>query len=166
MEPYLKNITDGLSTVSSMSDEIAQNTIASVDLTIAISSFNSSGNLKNFTFMSILFQPVAIGTGWYGMNWSNMPELEFENGYYLFAGLVWAVAIIIFAKFYLVDVWDSIQTWCYSKPSRRGGETDEDGVLPWVAMPRTFAGSATGLVSEGGSVLHMLEDPVKPFIES
>jgi hypothetical protein len=34
MEPYLKNITDGLSTVSSMSDEIAHNTIASVDLTM------------------------------------------------------------------------------------------------------------------------------------
>jgi hypothetical protein len=110
--------------------------------------------------MSILFQPVAIGTGWYGMNWSNMPELESENGYYLFAGLVWAVAIIIFSKFYLAGVWYSIQGWLHAKKPAVKSDGDDGGVLPWAVVPRSFFLRANSLLSIGKQSSCL---PVKPL---
>ncbi|CUG89024.1 CorA metal ion transporter, putative [Bodo saltans] len=84
-----------------MSDEIAHNALASIDLIIALSEFNSNTNMKTFTYMTILLQPVTVATSWYGMNWGNMPELEYENSYFYFTGITWFVSFAVFAYFTL-----------------------------------------------------------------
>ncbi|CUI14912.1 CorA metal ion transporter, putative [Bodo saltans] len=104
LEDVARTLGDGLATVSSMTDELASNALGSMDLTIALSEFKSNSNLKNFTYMSILIQPISLGTGWYGMNWGNMPELEFENGYFIFTGAIILFALLIFTKFVLQDI--------------------------------------------------------------
>ena len=35
----------------------------------------------HFTIISLIFQPLTMITGWYGMNFKNMRELEWEYGY-------------------------------------------------------------------------------------
>jgi Mg2+ and Co2+ transporter CorA len=104
LEDVARTLGDGLATVSSMTDELASNALGSMDLTIALSEFKSNSNLKNFTYMSILIQPISLGTGWYGMNFANMPELEYVNSYFAFAGIIIGSALVIFTYFVLREI--------------------------------------------------------------
>ena len=48
------------------------------------------------TVVASIFVPITTITGWYGMNFSNMPELDWEYGY---ASVIVLCAIIIAAEF-------------------------------------------------------------------
>ena len=37
--------------------------------------------MKLFTMVTIIFQPLTLIVGWYGMNFKNMPELGWRFGY-------------------------------------------------------------------------------------
>ena len=37
--------------------------------------------MKLLTIVTTVFMPLSLITGWYGMNFANMPELEWEYGY-------------------------------------------------------------------------------------
>lgn len=50
-------------------------------------------NMRFLTVISTIFYPLTLITGWYGMNFKNMPELA--NGYPFVIGLSIAVVIII-----------------------------------------------------------------------
>lgn len=53
--------------------------------------------MRAFTIVTVLFLPLTLITGWFGMNFVNMPELQSEWGYpviiaasiLLVAGLLW-----------------------------------------------------------------------------
>ena len=47
--------------------------------------------MRLFTVVSTIFLPLTVLTGWYGMNFRNMPELSWQNGYLL----IFATAAII-----------------------------------------------------------------------
>ena len=47
--------------------------------------------MKIFTILTAIFMPLTLITGWYGMNFVNMPELRSEIGY----PIVCTVAILI-----------------------------------------------------------------------
>ena len=40
------------------------------------------------TIVTTMFFPLTLITGWYGMNFSNMPELASKYGYYVLIGIV------------------------------------------------------------------------------
>ncbi|GMF58502.1 unnamed protein product [Phytophthora fragariaefolia] len=52
--------------------------------------------------VAAIFLPAQFLTGLYGMNFTNMPELEYHNGYYIWWGVVLfiALATISYFKFY------------------------------------------------------------------
>lgn len=108
MRPFIRTLADGLSTVESMSEEVQSNALSSIDLTIAISEFKGSFNMKIFTYMTILLQPITVATSWYGMNWTVMPELEEPIGYYIFIGISWGVAILLF---FVIVFGPDLLTW-------------------------------------------------------
>ena len=37
--------------------------------------------MQLLTIVTTVFMPLSLITGWYGMNFANMPELEWEYGY-------------------------------------------------------------------------------------
>jgi magnesium transporter len=47
---------------------------------------------------AILFAPTLVGTV-YGMNFTNMPELDWHLGYPFAIGLMLAVSVVLFAVF-------------------------------------------------------------------
>lgn len=56
-------------------------------------------NMEFLTVISTIFFPLTLITGWYGMNFENMPELE--NGYpgvILLSIIVIIVCILFFKK--------------------------------------------------------------------
>lgn len=48
--------------------------------------------MKVLTIIATIFIPLTFVVGVYGMNFDNMPELHYENGYYV----VWSAMILIF----------------------------------------------------------------------
>jgi magnesium transporter len=64
-------------------------------LDIYLSSISNHMNqvMKVLTIIATIFMPLSFIAGWYGMNFKNMPELEWRWGYPLvFLGVV-AVAL-------------------------------------------------------------------------
>lgn len=52
--------------------------------------------MQVLTVVTAIFLPLSLLTSWYGMNFSHMPELKWDNGYFFFIGLcVLVVAIEI-----------------------------------------------------------------------
>ncbi|NCB05572.1 MAG: magnesium transporter, partial [Clostridia bacterium] len=43
--------------------------------------FNINNTMKVFTVVTAVFLPLSLVTGWYGMNFVNMPELQWQYGY-------------------------------------------------------------------------------------
>jgi len=56
--------------------------------------------LAVLTIFSAVFLPITLMAGIWGMNWSNMPELERENGYYFALAAMFSVAIMMITTFY------------------------------------------------------------------
>lgn len=55
--------------------------------------------MKLFTVVTTIFLPLTLIVGWYGMNFSNMPELNWEYGYIAVIGLSLIVIIGCFYYF-------------------------------------------------------------------
>ena len=57
--------------------------------------------MKVLTVVSVIFMPLTFIVGIYGMNFTNMPELSFVNGYFivLFVMLILAVSMILYFKY-------------------------------------------------------------------
>lgn len=55
--------------------------------------------MKVLTVMASIFIPLTFIVGIYGMNFDNMPELHWQNGYYMVWGLMIAVFILMLIYF-------------------------------------------------------------------
>lgn len=74
------------------------------NLSDAIISYTSSklnDNLQMLTVVSFIFLPLSFLTGWYGMNFKYMPELELDYGYFYFIIIV--VMLTLGLIFYFRD---------------------------------------------------------------
>ena len=47
--------------------------------------------MQFLTIVTTVFMPLTLITGWYGMNFSKMPELDWEYGY----GVVIILAVVL-----------------------------------------------------------------------
>lgn len=93
-------------TVSDRADRLMNRTVHLIDYMSQIrDSYNQkvseaqNKNMEFLTIVSTIFFPLTLITGWYGMNFENMPELK--NGYphvIVFSLLVVAVIIFVFKK--------------------------------------------------------------------
>lgn len=62
-------------------------------------SYEQNRIMKVFTAVTTIFMPLTLVAGWYGMNFRNMPELEWRYGY-LFAAVLSIAVIIICIIFF------------------------------------------------------------------
>lgn len=51
--------------------------------------------MKTLTVFSVIFIPLTFLAGIYGMNFTNIPELEFKYGYYILIGIMLFITMII-----------------------------------------------------------------------
>ena len=49
--------------------------------------------MKTLTVVSAIFIPLTFIVGVYGMNFKYMPELEYQNGYYIVVGVMFLLVI-------------------------------------------------------------------------
>ena len=64
-----------------------------LDIHLSLVGFRTNELMKNLTKVSLLFTPLTFISGFYGMNFQNMPELAMENSYFVCVGGMVAVAI-------------------------------------------------------------------------
>ena len=103
---YLRDVQDHALRIVEQADAFRQllQNIMSVNLTLETKALSEVSNAQNeevkkiSAWAAILFAPTLVGTV-YGMNFKNMPELEWSAGYPMALGLMLAVSITLYLIF-------------------------------------------------------------------
>ena len=78
---YFKIFTDKSQRLSNNTQLLCDNLIHLREALDATLNYNLNNTMKLFTIVTIIFQPLTLIVGWYGMNFTNMPELAWKFGY-------------------------------------------------------------------------------------
>ncbi len=70
------------------------------NLYFAVQGQNMNETMKLLTVISAIFIPLTFIVGVYGMNFDVMPELRWENGYFIIWGIMLLLTIILIAVFW------------------------------------------------------------------
>ena len=66
---------------------------------ISVSSHRLNQIMKVLTVVTVVFLPLALLVGIYGMNFEYIPELKFANGYFILLGVMAAIAVSLLLLF-------------------------------------------------------------------
>jgi len=66
---------------------------------ISLSSHKLNGIMKVLTIATVIFMPLTLLAGIYGMNFRHMPELEMHYGYFMVLGVMVLLAMALMAVF-------------------------------------------------------------------
>lgn len=97
---FIRDLYDHTSKVIENIEVLRDMTSGLLDLYMNTTSNRMNEIMKVLTIMSAIFIPVTFIAGLYGMNFVNMPELAYKNGYFLVLGIMLIVLIgmLIFLK--------------------------------------------------------------------
>jgi magnesium transporter len=96
---YYLEIKDLCLTLLDNSDMVLAALQSQTNLFFSLQGFRMNQVMKTLTIISSIFIPLTFVAGIYGMNFTNMPELEWQNGYYMILGLFLAIAIVMIIYF-------------------------------------------------------------------
>ena len=65
-----------------------------INLIFSIQGHKLNEVMKTLTIFSVIFIPLTFLAGIYGMNFKHMPELEYENAYFILLGVMLCVTIL------------------------------------------------------------------------
>lgn len=66
-----------------------------MDLYLSSMSNKMNQVMKTLTIIATIFIPLTFIVGLYGMNFENMPELKYQNGYFVVCGFMLIIALIM-----------------------------------------------------------------------
>jgi magnesium transporter len=89
---YFLEIKDLCLTLLDNSDMILSSLESSTNLFFSVQGHRMNQVMKTLTIVATIFIPLTFIAGIYGMNFTNMPELEWKYGYFV----IWIVMILIF----------------------------------------------------------------------
>jgi magnesium transporter len=97
---YLRDVYDHVTIIMDTIETYRD--ILSGILDIYLSSVSNRLNevMKVLTIIATIFIPLTFIAGVYGMNFKNMPELQWPDGYYMALGMMGAVALIMVIFFW------------------------------------------------------------------
>lgn len=99
-EKYFNELKEQVKNVLNDIDFHIQTLESKISLIFSIQSHRMNEIMKTLTVFSVIFIPLTFIAGVYGMNFKNMPELEWDNGYYytLLLMLVVVILVIVYIK--------------------------------------------------------------------
>jgi magnesium transporter len=95
----LQDIKDKLLSLILSYDEVLENANSLLNTYLSVNAKKSNDVMKLLTIFSAFFLPLTFVAGIYGMNFENMPELNWQYGYFLTLGVMTIIAIIIYLWF-------------------------------------------------------------------
>ena len=85
--PYYRDVYDGLFNISEQAQNYTDSLTGLLHVYLSMSSNQTGEVVKLLTMITIITTPLMIVGTWYGMNFKNMPELEWGFGYELAMGI-------------------------------------------------------------------------------
>ena len=79
----LQDIKDKLLSLILSYDEVLENANSLLNTYLSVNAKKSNDVMKLLTIFSAFFLPLTFVAGIYGMNFENMPELNWQYGYFL-----------------------------------------------------------------------------------
>lgn len=95
---YIRDLYDHIVNVSESIDLYREMIWSLMDMHMTINSNKMNEIMKVLTIIATIFIPLTFIAGIYGMNFDNMPELQYEYGYFILLGFM--VIIFIFMLLY------------------------------------------------------------------
>lgn len=89
----LNDLREHIQRVMSHGDSLQKDVEVAVQLHFASVSHQTNRVMRTLTVMSAIFFPLTLITGVYGMNFHNMPELEWHYGYFAVLGALSVVGL-------------------------------------------------------------------------
>jgi magnesium transporter len=90
---YFSDIYDHLVRINDISDAYRENLISSLEVYYSAVSTKTNEVIKVLTILTAIFIPPTFLVGLWGMNFSHMPELEWDFGYYVSLGVILLIMI-------------------------------------------------------------------------
>lgn len=97
--PYFNDIKDQVLYLIDEIDSERADLESLTNLYFASQSQRSNEIMQFLTITAAIFIPITFIAGVYGMNFKHIPELEAENGYYIFWGVILTVTILLILYF-------------------------------------------------------------------
>lgn len=91
---YFRTLTTKIERLSNYCLMLKENLVQVREAYSASLDYSINAVMKLFTVVTTIFQPLTLIAGWYGMNFTNMPELTWRYGYR--AVIVLSLAVVIF----------------------------------------------------------------------
>ena len=81
--PYYRDVYDGLFHIGELAQNYTDSLTGLLHIYLSMSSNQTGEVVKLLTMITIITTPLMIVGTWYGMNFKNMPELDWTMGYEL-----------------------------------------------------------------------------------
>lgn len=104
MLPYFRDLRDNLIHIDNAAAAFADQLLISFDLYLSKSDFEANEGIKALTALTALTLPATLIATWYGMNFTNMPELQSRYGYPV-------ATVVTFALTYIMWRWCKRRRW-------------------------------------------------------
>lgn len=97
--PFLNDVNDHLLYVAQSIDSCRETLASLMDLYVSNNDLRMNDIMKRLTVVSTIFIPLTFLVGVWGMNFRNMPELEWKYGYAAAWGVVIVIGVIVYLFF-------------------------------------------------------------------
>lgn len=81
MVPYYRDVYDGLFHISELAQSYTDSLTGILQVYLNMSSNQTSEVVKLLTLITVITTPLMMIGTWYGMNFKDMPEIEWRHGY-------------------------------------------------------------------------------------
>jgi magnesium/cobalt transport protein CorA len=98
-EVRLRDLSEHVTRVRNHATDLERDIEAAVQLYFAVTSHRTNEIMKVFTVMSVVFMPLTLLTGIWGMNFEDMPELHWRYGYPVALSLIVFLGVAMFLWF-------------------------------------------------------------------
>lgn len=97
---YFRDIYDHLVRITDINENLRDIISSVLDLYLTVASNRMNEIMKTLTIVSVIFLPLTLVAGIYGMNFAHMPELTWQYGYFVALGLMGMIAAGFLYYFY------------------------------------------------------------------
>ena len=97
--PYFRDVYDRLFHINELAQGYTDSLTGILQVYLNMSSNQTGEVVKLLTLITVITTPLMMIGTWYGMNFHNMPELSWEHGYLVAAGITLASTLLTYLYF-------------------------------------------------------------------
>lgn len=97
--PYYRDVYDALFQISELAQRYTDSLTGILQIYLNMSSNQTGEVVKLLTMITVITTPLMMVGTWYGMNFSDMPELSWRHGYLLVGGVTLVSTLLTYLYF-------------------------------------------------------------------